>query len=281
MTVNMPEGIPESDIVKAIREELAKSSSSKERRITERFLMAAIGSIPWVGGFLAAAASIPSNENSAHGDYLRTKWLEEHQRKLETLHTTLDEIEQRFDKLGPTIEERIQSPAYLALVRQAFRTWDRTETDQKHQYVANVLSNSAGTRLCSDDVIRLFILWLDLYHEAHFAVIREIYRNPGSTRFDIWSELYGDLPREDSSEADLYKLLIRDLSTGGVIRQARDTNEAGQYLRKRPARRRGLTQTTMESAFEDTKQYVLTELGKQFVHYTMNEVVPRISGESK
>ncbi len=33
-----------------------------------------------------------------------------------------------------------------------------------------------------------------------------------------------------------------------------------------------------ESAFEDTKPYVLTELGKQFVHYTMNEVVPRIGG---
>jgi hypothetical protein len=28
--------------------------------------------------------------------------------------------------------------------------------------------------------------------------------------------------------------------------------------------------------FEDTKPYVLTELGKQFVHYTMNEVVTRI-----
>jgi len=32
----------------------------------------------------------------------------------------------------------------------------------------------------------------------------------------------------------------------------------------------------MESAFEDTKPYVLTELGKQFVHYTMNEVVARL-----
>lgn len=35
----------------------------------------------------------------------------------------------------------------------------------------------------------------------------------------------------------------------------------------------------MESAFEDTKPYVLTELGKQFVHYTMNEVVTRIGEE--
>jgi hypothetical protein len=33
----------------------------------------------------------------------------------------------------------------------------------------------------------------------------------------------------------------------------------------------------MTSAFDDDKQYELTELGKQFVHYTMNEIVPRIA----
>jgi len=36
----------------------------------------------------------------------------------------------------------------------------------------------------------------------------------------------------------------------------------------------------MESAFEDTKPYVLTELGKQFVHYTMSEVVGRLEAGS-
>jgi len=126
--------------------------------------------------------------------------------------------------------------------------------------------------------VRLFVDWLDTYHESHLAVIREIYTNPGSTRFDIWSAIYGDLPREDSAEADLYKLLFRDLSTGSVIRQARDTNADGQFLRKRPAHKRsGPASSTVESAFEDSKQYVLTELGKQFVHYSMNEVVQRVA----
>lgn len=36
----------------------------------------------------------------------------------------------------------------------------------------------------------------------------------------------------------------------------------------------------MESAFEDSKPYVLTELGKQFVHYTLTEATTRLeSGE--
>jgi len=193
------------------------------------------------------------------------------------LRETLAEIERRFEALGPAVEQRIQSDEYLVLVRKAFRAWDEADTGEKQRYIANVLVNSAGTRVCSDDVIRLFIDWLELYHEAHFAVIREIYQNPGSSRYDIWSAIYGEPPREDSAEADLYKLLIRDLSTGSVIRQERDTNQLGQFVRKRPQRKRpGTASSTMESAFEDSKPYVLTELGKQFVHYTMNEVVTRI-----
>ena len=144
-----------------------------------------------------------------------------------------------------------------------------------------MVSNAAGTRLCSDDVVRLFIDWLDKYHEAHFAVIREIYQNPGCTRYDIWVAIHGEMVREDSAEADLFKLLIRDLSTGGVIRQARETTDDGRFLRKRTSSRRGTAPTTMESAFEDTKPYVLTELGKQFVHYTMTELVPRLSDEEE
>ena len=276
MTNELPKPVVEETTLQALRADLIQDGGNRWRRVLEKFVMAAIGSIPWVGGFLAAAASIPGDDAEATKDNLRTQWLDEHQKKLEQLRSTLDDVSDRFEKLGPAIEQRVESPEYLALVRQAFRTWDRAETDDKRRYIGNLLANAAGTRVCSDDVVRLFVGWLDTYHESHFAVIREIYKNPGSTRFDIWSEIYGDIHREDSAEADLYRLLIRDLSTGGVIRQARDTNEAGQFLRRRPVRRRGPASSTMESAFEDSKQYLLTELGKQFVHYTMNEVVQRI-----
>jgi len=36
----------------------------------------------------------------------------------------------------------------------------------------------------------------------------------------------------------------------------------------------------MESAFEDSKLYVLTGLGIHFVHYTMSELVTRLGAES-
>lgn len=269
----------ESVVIEKLKAELEKTEPTRSRRVIEKFVLAALGSIPWVGGFLSAAATYKAEEGSIKQNSLQTQWLEQHQEKLDRLRHTLEEIQGRFESLGATIDERIQSEEYLALVRKAFRIWDSADTEEKHRYVANTVTNAAGTRVCSDDVIRLFLDWLELYHEVHFAVIREIYKNPGSSRFDIWSNLYGEIPREDSAEADLFKLMIRDLSTGGVIRQDREVNLQGQFVKQRPQRLHRLAaSSTLESAFEDSKPYVLTELGKQFVHYTMNEVVKRIGG---
>lgn len=271
--------VPSSSEVATLRNELTAPPPSGKRRAAEKFLLAAVGSIPWVGGFLSAAASIRDDLKAEHRDNLQTRWLDEHQKKIDELASTLGAIENRFEKLGETIDERIQSEEFLGLVRQAFRAWDEADTHEKRRYAINLITNAAGSRICSDDVVRLFVDWLELYHETHFAVIREIFQHPGSTRYEIWTSIYGpDLPREDSAEADLFKLLVRDLSTGGVIRQERDTNALGQFVRRRPQRTGSPAPTTMESAFEDTKPYVLTELGKQFVHYTMNEVVTRVSG---
>jgi len=278
-TIDKPE--EDNRIVEKLRSDLAQSEPTRRRRMLEKFALAALGSIPWIGGFLSAAASYKAEESSMKQDSLQTQWLEEHQKKIAMLRDNLDQIEQRFVGLGASIEERLQSENYLALIRKAFRTWDEAATEEKRRYIRNIVVNSAGTRVCSDDVVRLFLDWLQLYHEAHFAVIRVIFKNPGSTRFDIWADLYGEIPREDSAEADLFKLLIRDLSTWGVIRQDREVNHLGQFVRTRPQRtRRSSAPSTMESAFEDTKPYVLTELGGQFVHYTMNEVVTRIEGHS-
>jgi hypothetical protein len=266
--------------IETIRQELAKASSSTKRRIFEKFFLAALGSIPWVGGFLSAAADLKFEENDIKENDLQTQWLEEHTRKLERLSAILNDIASRFESLGEQIDARIQSEEYLNLVRRAFRAWDKADTEEKRKYVANLVANAAGTTLTSDDVVRLFIDWLDTYHEAHFAVIRTIYQQPGSTRYAIWEAIHGAMPREDSAEADLFRMLIRDLSTGGVIRQERATTANGEFLRRPHPRKVGPAATTMESAFEDTKPYVLTELGKQFVHYTMSDVVPRIGMET-
>ncbi|MEX2181326.1 MAG: hypothetical protein WD771_04745 [Gemmatimonadaceae bacterium] len=268
---------PDDEFVAKLREELARTSPSRKRQIAEKVVLAALGSIPWVGGVLSVAAAVPGEKRAGHADDLRTKWLEEHQRKLRILRETLEEMQRRFDTLGDTVSERVESEEYLAIVRKTFKTWDNADTAEKRGYAANLVTNAAGTRASADDVVRLFIEWLDTYHESHFAVIRHVYANPGATRFDIWSTLYGDLPREDSAEADLFKMLISDLSIGRVIRHERDVNALGQFVRKRPAKRRGPAPATLETAFDDEKPYVLTELGKRFVHYTLSDAVGRLA----
>jgi hypothetical protein len=89
--------------------------------------------------------------------------------------------------------------------------------------------------------------------------------NHGVTRGRIWEKIGKEEVREDSAEADLFRLLIRDLNIGGIIRQLRETDNGGRFLRAQPQRRRRRQSapSTMESAFEDTKGYELAGLGQQ------------------
>jgi hypothetical protein len=182
----------DEQIVSNINSELMKYSTKAKRRIIEKVILAALGSIPWVGAFFSTMVTLKTEEGSIKTDNLHTKWLQEHENKLRELIITLTDIDKRFDSIGDEIEERVTSEDYLKLVRKSFKVWDDADTNEKRKYVANILSNSAGTRLCSDDVVRLFIEWIRLYNELHFAVIRIIYSNPGFTRYDIWAELYGE-----------------------------------------------------------------------------------------
>jgi len=236
--------------------------------------MAALSSVPWVGGLIAAAASFYGEKDQSKVNVLQRQWLEEHRERLKDLGAAISEVTERLEQFGDEVKERLESEEYLGIVRQAFRVWDQADTKEKRRLVQQVLAHAGSASITSDDVVRLFIQWIELYHEAHFAVIREVFKNSGSTRADIWIAIHGQQVREDSAEADLFKMLIRDLSTGGVIRQRRETTYDGHYVKRKPASRTGTSM--MKSAFDDTDPYELTELGSQFVHYTMNEIVPRV-----
>ncbi len=245
-----------------------------------RMVVAALGSIPWVGGAIAASAALHAEKEQGKVNQMFASWMDEHETKIKLLSITINKIADRLNALPPEMHEdislRLNDDKYLALVRRSFRTWDASDTDEKRDYIRRCITNAAATKLCSDDVIRLFIDWVNKYDEMHFKVIRALYHNRGATRAFIWDEIHGEEVTDDSAEADLYKLLIFDLNTGRVLRQIRDKNQHGQFLSKR-RQGRGTGQTVLESAFENTKPYELTELGSQFVHYVMDEVSPQIS----
>jgi hypothetical protein len=68
------------------------------------------------------------------------------------------------------------------------------------------------------------------------------------------------------------------LSMGGVIRQRRQTDYQGNFVKKASTpTRKGEGSKTMTSAFDNSELYELTDLGSQFVHYAMNEMAPKLT----
>jgi hypothetical protein len=246
-----------------------------------RFALACLsGAVPMVGGVLSGAGGAWSEAEQDKFNKILEAWLKLHEEEMKEIGRTLFEVMARLDKNDPEIEKRLQSPEYLSIIKKAFRDWSAAESEEKRVLIRNLLANAAASKICKDQIIRLFIEWIDKYSEPHFAVIKQIYKNIGSTRAEIWAEIHGESVREDSAEADLFKLLIHDLSVGHVIRQHREVDYQGNYI-KQPVKKSSNRNQYLKSAFDDEKQYELTELGRQFVHYTMNEIVPKIgSGTS-
>jgi hypothetical protein len=258
---------------------LAERLTQGKYRKYVRFLLAALGGIPWIGGVLAASSSLSAEREQQGVADLQQVWLEEHKSKVELLGETLTEIFQRLDNFQDEIKERLESTEYLALVRKTFRTWDEADTEEKRQMLQRLITNAGAIHLCDDDLVRLFLHWVELYDETHFLVARTIYKQQRITRAQLWREIRGqEIPREDSSEADLFKYLIRDLSTGGVIRQERQTDYAGNFVRKTS---HSPSSRIMKSAFDDNDLYVMTDLGKKFIHYVMEDVAPQLGPENQ
>lgn len=250
-------------------------------KIARAVLNVAGGAIPIGGGVLSAISGVWSEtEQERHNSFFR-HWMKMKEAEMAEQEQTVIEIMQRLDMHDEKIADRVSSREYQSLLRKAFRDWAGTESEQKRTFIRNVLANAATPGITSDDVVRMYLQWIATYSELHFAVIGAIYNDPGVTRARMWEKIGKDEVREDSAEADLFKLLIRDLSTGSIVRQHREKDYAGNFLRK-PAqrtRRNRPASSTMESAFEDTKGYELTELGQQFVHYAMTDLALKLAYE--
>ena len=240
-----------------------------------RFALAALGSVPIIGGVISGKGGTWSEKEQDEFNQLLGVWLKLQEDEIKEIGKTLVEIMIRVDKTDDKIRERIESPEYLKLLKKCFRDWSAAESEYKRILIRNLLVNAASSNICGDDIIRLFIEWIERYTDEHFKVIGAVYNSSGITRKGIWAKIDGEDVREDSAKADLFKLIISDLCIGRIIRQHRQIDYYGNYL-KNSAQNSKATSKVMKSAFDDIEQYELSELGKWFVHYTMNEVVPKI-----
>jgi len=244
-----------------------------------RYALACLGAIPIIGGAIAGASGAWSEAEQNHFNKVFAAWLKMQEDEIREIGTTIMEVMSRLDLNDEQIRERLESPEYLKIIKKCFRDWSAAESEEKRVLIRNLLVNAAATRICSDDIVRLFVRWIETYSELHFEVLRCIYKNPGCSRLHIWENVGGEKTREDSSEADLFKLLIFDLSTGHVVRQHRPKDYYGNFVKQSP-KGKGSASGILTSAFDDDKRYELTELGIQFVRYTMEGVMPRLGSSA-
>ncbi len=269
---------PDPDELRREMDEALKSGYGPK---IARFALASLGAIPVVGGAIGGIGSAWSEADQDRINRIYAAWLKLQQKEIEEIGITMMEVMQRVDIKNKEVQKRLESPEYLSLVKKAFRDWSAAESEAKRQLVRNLLVNAgAAVKICEDDVLRLFIDWTGNYSELHFKVLRAVYKEQDLTRQEIWDRIGGEEVREDSAEADMFKLLIQDLSMGHLIRQHREVDGAGKFIKATPRRSRH-SSSTMKSAFDDDKSYDMTELGKQFVQYTMEDVLHRLEGQKE
>lgn len=259
-------------------DEIDEPSEGATSKIIRGALQVVSGVVPFAGGLLSAAAGAWSESEQEKVNQFLKEWLKMLEDEIKEKEQTILEITARLDMHDEEIAARIRSKEYQSLLKKTFREWSGAESEEKRVYIRNILANAAATNITSDDVLRLFIDWLKMYSELHFQVIAAIYNTGGITRGAVWRKIGKNPVREDSAEADLYKLLYRDLSTGGIIRQHREKTYGGDFLKKTPAKRTsGQTPSReMTSAFDEEDKYELTSLGQQFVHYAMSDLPLKI-----
>ena len=236
------------------------------------------GAIPLVGGIFSAAASAWEGHDQENANAFFKHWLRMLFDEMREKEQTIVEIMARLDMHDAKIEERMKSSEYQSLIKKAFREWPGAESEEKRKLLRNILSNAAASTLVSDDVIKLFLDWLKNYSELHFKVIGVIYNKDGITRGEVWGQLGKQPVREDSAEADLFKLLFRGLSTGAIIRQHKERDYEGNVIVSRASKRASSNSgvRTAKSAFDEEEEYELTGIGEQFVHYAMTELSLKI-----
>jgi hypothetical protein len=83
----------------------------------------------------------------------------------------------------PALVERLLRERGLNIV--TLNAGVRGHTTQDSINALLILANAADKSITTDDVVRMFLQWINMYSELHFAVIASIYNDSGVTRARI------------------------------------------------------------------------------------------------
>src|SRR5205823_8067458 len=101
-----------------LNDELRKALGSGSGPKIARFALACLGGgIPFVGGVFGAGAGAWSEANQNKVNNLFEQWLKMQKDELEEIGRTVFEVVIRLDQTDEKVQERIQSPEYLSLIK--------------------------------------------------------------------------------------------------------------------------------------------------------------------
>jgi hypothetical protein len=78
-----------------IKDEIIKRFKSRKQKIFAKVVTAALGSVPWVGGFITTVAAYRDEKENNSKNELYVQWIEEHARKMALLAETLASVLER------------------------------------------------------------------------------------------------------------------------------------------------------------------------------------------
>ncbi len=266
----------ESDLTKAILKKKLKNAvrSDNGSKITRFSLALVSGMVPFFGGALEGIANTWSEIENERFRNVVQQWLEVQDAEILKLTDTIEEIMSRLDLENPIILARVQSGAYLHFLKKSIHQIQHNHQEEKRKMARHLLINAAQHRFCTDELVNLFIDWIDRYNLGHFAVLAEIHHAKKITRQKIWHNLNGPKVSENSHEADLFKLVLHDLSLGQLIRQHRTVDAKGNFIvesKKKKKIRANESAKRLKSAFDNEKTYELTALGEKFTVYIYHQ----------
>jgi len=196
---------------------------------------------------------------------------------------------QELEKLESKIElVDIESPVFVTTLLQACHIAIRTHKKQKLEALKNVVLNSSIPSSLEDDILAMFLNWIDDFTELHISILNHFhYLNRYAPE-----ELRTYFPMLEQNKA-IYNQVLKDLADKGLIKLLESYHtleedngdpdedyydEDGVYSRMRTHK----YQEDIESILEENDKFTLTskstELGKQFIKFIENpsiETEPR------
>ncbi len=125
---------------------------------------------------------------------------------LETLVRELEELKSKIESVD------FESPVFLTTFLHAFQIARRTHQEQKLEALRNIVLNSSIPRALEDDVLAMFLNWIDGFTALHISTLKHLHY------LDRYApeELHTYFPMLEQNRA-VYNQVLKDLTDRGLI----------------------------------------------------------------